>query len=565
MNRKDQRKGTAWKRSAALLAAFCLAAVLLTPLTLVKAEEEPKNVLFISSYSLSYPTVSKQIEGIRKGLGSDVYLYYEFMNSKTITGDEYVAKFYDYLSYKYSKTSGIDAVIVGDDDALQMALRYSSGFFQDKPVIYEAVNSQTRAQLADSLGMAGVAEHDTIEDTMDMAVRLFPKADSILAITDESNTGQALTATLKAIRSRYAPVEIEILDTSSLTSEQIMAAAAGADSSTVILYMSLTRDADGNSYTGEKALKLISSNTNAPILGLVWLANGMLGSVEADYAKIGQTAGEMAVKCMNGTSPAQLHVQDDSPTVTTFDAGIMKKLGITKSRLAADTVYVNDDSSSARVLAVIAALCAGMIILLLLLNHSRMENKKHKDNEIMLQKNSEILKTEAEMDGLTGLGNRRSLDAALARATKTARCFRLYLIDLDEFKHVNDTYGHLSGDAVLREVGNRLNSLKERRFVPYRYGGDEFAVMSFRDLQEEADTESRQILDLFQADVITEKETIPVHISIGSACFPADADEAESLIHCADLALYHIKKSGKNNACDYGSLTSEQRTGSPES
>lgn len=547
-----------------MLAAFCLAAALMSPLIHARAEDSSRNVLFISSYSLGYPTVSKQIEGIRKGLGEDVYIYYEFMNSKTITGDEYVAKFYDYLSYKYSHIEKIDAVIVGDDDALQMALRYSSGFFRDKPVIYESVNSQTRAELANALGMAGVVEHDTIKESLDLAFKAFPDTRTILAITDESNTGQALTATLKAIRSRYSPAEIDVLDTSVSSPEEVMAAAAGADSSTVILYMSMTKDANGTSYTGEKALRLISANTSAPILGLVWLGNGMLGSIEADYVKIGQEAGRMAMQCLSGTSPSDLHIKDDSPTLTTFDVSMMKTHKITKHQLPADAVFVNDDSSSARILIIISALCAGVIILVLMLGHSRMENREHQKNEILLQKNSELLKAEAEMDGLTGLGNRRLLDQELARTVQSGRSFRLYLIDLDGFKHINDTYGHLCGDAVLREVGSRLNSLKNRRLIPYRYGGDEFAVMCFRDAQEDVLTVGHQILDLFQDDISAADEHIPMRISIGGAVFPQDADEPESLIHCADLALYYIKKNGKNNVGSYSGLTSEQRSGSAE-
>jgi len=186
-----------WIRNAVLVIT---AAALLWMQAPVHAIAKERNVLFISSYSLSSPSVRKQIDGIKEGMSNDVYLYYEFMDSRTISSDQYVEQFYQYLVNKYSDMKDIDAVIVGDDDALQMVLRYRTGVFKDLPVIYESVDSSTRAELAHSLGMAGLSENITIMDNLDVAVQMFPRADQILAVTDESKSGQALSANLKGIQ-----------------------------------------------------------------------------------------------------------------------------------------------------------------------------------------------------------------------------------------------------------------------------------------------------------------------------------------------------------------------------
>lgn len=134
------------------------------------------------------------------------------------------------------------------------------------------------------------------------------------------------------------------------------------------------------------------------------------------------------------------------------------------------------------------------------------------------------------------------------------RRFVLYLMDLDAFKSINDHYGHLAGDAVLQDVGRRLNSIKCRSFVPYRYGGDEFAVMYFPHAPEENPQTGEAILGLFQRPVHTEEGDIPICLSVGGACYPSDAENVEDLIKLADQALYYVKNNGKNSAMLYRDL-----------
>lgn len=539
-----------WIRKAALIIT---AAALLWVQAPVHAISEERNVLFISSYSLSSSSVRKQIDGIKEGLSNDVYLYYEFMDSRTISSDQYVEQFYQYLVSKYSDMNDIDAVIVGDDDALQMVLRYRTGIFKDLPVIYESVDSSTRAELAHSLGMAGLSENITIMDNLDLAVQMFPHADQILAVTDESKSGQALSANLKGIQKKYRSLSVNILDTTKHTQDEITDTIQQAGSSAIILYMSFNNDASGKFYTSEESLQLVIDNASSPVFTLSWMEQGTIGSIEADSEKAGRTAGEMIMECLNGTSPSQLDTAEETSTLATFDVEVMNKYGVNKTNLPKDAVYINDQSNTRRIIILFSSIGAALIILLLLLRRSRNENKSHEKKEQMLEKTSEMLKAEAEIDELTQLGNRRTLDRELQRTVEAGRKFVLYLIDVDEFKHVNDHYGHLDGDAVLCEVGRRLDTLKNRTFMPYRYGGDEFAVMYFYSEQQE--TMGSTILHLFDAPVHREDHDIPVSASIGSSVFTVDADSRDDLIAKADEALYAVKENGRKNYRSFQSLS----------
>ena len=128
----------------------------------------------------------------------------------------------------------------------------------------------------------------------------------------------------------------------------------------------------------------------------------------------------------------------------------------------------------------------------------------------------------------------------------SGRTFSLFLIDLDKFKNINDSYGHLVGDAILRETGNRLLSMKERAFVPYRYGGDEFAVLYFHSDTDDVSDKLEKTLSLFSTPIDTEAGKINVNISIGSADFPKNASTVEELVQSADKALYYVKENGRS-------------------
>jgi len=534
-----------------ITAVFCLALLVFSPGRRVSAAEN-KNVLFISSYSLNFPTVADQIEGIKSGLGDDAYLYYEFMDSKAISSDEFVARFYQYISYKYGTIGGIDAVIAGDDEALQMVLRYKSGFFKDIPVIYESVDSNTRVELANSLGMVGIPERNTIGDNLELARKLKPDATRILALSDKGATGQALSANLKAIESKYAPMKVEILDTSSLSQRAIVEELARTDGETILLFLSFSSDADGRNYTYDEAMSLVTANAKTPVFTLVWTGGGSLGGIEANHKAIGKKAGEMTGEVLSGIPMDQIKSESTTPTLATFDMKVMQEYGIRKYQLPKNAIYVNDSSNATEIIT--AFLAVGTMALLFLLARSSWENEKRKANECALEETSAILRTEAELDGLTGLGNRRTLDRELKRCAVADRRFVLYLMDLDAFKSINDHYGHLAGDAVLQDVGRRLNSIKCRSFVPYRYGGDEFAVMYFPHAPEENPKTGEAILGLFQRPVHTEGGDIPICLSVGGACYPSDAENVEDLIKQADQALYYVKNNGKNSAMLYRDL-----------
>ena len=160
-------------------------------------------------------------------------------------------------------------------------------------------------------------------------------------------------------------------------------------------------------------------------------------------------------------------------------------------------------------------------------------------------------------DSLTGMPNRRLLDDRLKQAVYLAQRrdtkVAAMLIDLDDFKQVNDSVGHRAGDAVLREVAQRLAGCVRKADTLARHGGDEFVVV-IPDLQLEADCQivAEKILHALTPEFQADGRHFNLGASIGISIFPSDAGDGDALLRNADAAMYRAKQLGKNNYRFYG-------------
>ncbi|MCJ2035377.1 putative bifunctional diguanylate cyclase/phosphodiesterase [Methylobacterium sp. J-068] len=169
----------------------------------------------------------------------------------------------------------------------------------------------------------------------------------------------------------------------------------------------------------------------------------------------------------------------------------------------------------------------------------------------------EQIRVAAHHDVLTGLPNRalfhQTLDANLVLAGQDGTEFGLILLDLDAFKEINDTLGHDSGDALLKEVARRLLSAVDPNDLVARLGGDEFVIISRRNRVGRPaacaiSALSERILEVLRQPMSIGGRVVLPRASLGLALYPAHADNAADLFTNADLALYAAKASGRNCA-----------------
>jgi len=171
-----------------------------------------------------------------------------------------------------------------------------------------------------------------------------------------------------------------------------------------------------------------------------------------------------------------------------------------------------------------------------------------------IQRNQKELQSLAHYDTLTKLPNRLLLKESMSQLIKISKRhdyqFAVLFIDLDRFKQINDTYGHETGDEVLKKTANRLKSVLRESDIVSRLGGDEFIVI-LNEIKTQEDTEmvAKNILTKLQIPFKIDENNHFISCSIGISIYPNDTqkDDINTLIKNADIAMYKSKNSGKNN------------------
>ncbi|HEY3784579.1 MAG TPA: EAL domain-containing protein [Steroidobacteraceae bacterium] len=201
---------------------------------------------------------------------------------------------------------------------------------------------------------------------------------------------------------------------------------------------------------------------------------------------------------------------------------------------------------------VVALLAIGLLAIttILLIYDAHLESSARRYNDLLEDAN-EKLRHAATHDALTGLPNRallaERLEQAITRVSSEALRFALLVVDLDRFKAINDSLGHLAGDDLLREVARRLGSLLRPGDTLARLGGDEF-VLLVNGISRAKDAEAVARKVLVQVAQPTNLAGLQVHMSpsVGICICPDDGTEAATLLQHADAAMYHAKKKSRN-------------------
>lgn len=183
-----------------------------------------------------------------------------------------------------------------------------------------------------------------------------------------------------------------------------------------------------------------------------------------------------------------------------------------------------------------------------------------------LKKDFEQVKTEASVDFLTGVPNRKAFDEALLKLTGEAlsdnKDLCLLMIDIDHFKRFNDEYGHLTGDEVLRFVAKKIKELVRGRDFLARFGGEEFVLILPETPIIGATVVAESIRSFFAEttlkEVATSKKLGKITVSLGAARYHP-GEPTEELIMRSDQALYFAKNTGRNRVVEESEITPDQK------
>jgi diguanylate cyclase (GGDEF)-like protein/PAS domain S-box-containing protein len=196
---------------------------------------------------------------------------------------------------------------------------------------------------------------------------------------------------------------------------------------------------------------------------------------------------------------------------------------------------------------------AGLLTIVTCRDVTERDAAQERERHAMSSRNCELVHT-AHTDALTGLSNRAALELAFERLLGTNSCgsrlrFAVLFLDLDGFKAVNDSLGHMVGDELLQHVARRLKQAARADDEVFRVSGDEFVVVARCDEDPQVgEVLSKRILAaVCEAYLLDGDALARITVSVGVANFPDDGLDARTLLSAADAAMYHAKRGGKNN------------------
>ena len=290
--------------------------------------------------------------------------------------------------------------------------------------------------------------------------------------------------------------------------------------------------------------------TELPVFKMVegGLGDGILGGNFVSMRMSGKIAAQVAVKILNGTPVKNFNTVIKSPNIFCIDENVMRNYGIDLSLIPDNSEVINHKKTFwenyKKVLKPGLAITLGLLLFVILSLWNGMKYKKLSEE---LASAKDKLENAYHHDILTGINNRTGFNKDMKELERLKIPFALMMIDIDNFKYINDTYGHIIGDEALRQIALRLKGISGANFTPYRFAGDEFIVIAKGTKDSLYEKEAEQCISIFKDVFDLSGIKHNIHGSIGIARYPQDTEDFNSLVVYADCAMYEVKNNSKNS------------------
>jgi diguanylate cyclase (GGDEF)-like protein len=536
-------------------------------------EQEQQKVLLISSYSPNYMTFFNQIDGIKDQFeGRDIQLDIEFMDTKRFFTEENIENFHKTLSYKIKHSEPYDALIVADDNALNYYEVHAEELFKGIPLVFLGINNVEHAEIAANNPLiTGVVESISLLETIEIAYDLIPEAKRVVAIVDATTTGQGDLVTFYESASEFPNLDFETIDLSYIDYTQFEDELSLLNEQDIVILLSLYADQNETRINFDQGMKLIQDNAKVPVFHIYYhgVGDGLLGGKIVSHYEQGKQAAQMVLKIFSNTSPSEIPLLYDSPNITVIDYAVLEAYNLDPKKLPIDTEFINKDENIA--LKYWGYLLAFLFVIalesLFIIKLKRTLQKNliiedelrlsHKDLQTtvgqLMQSNNDLIEKEDKIheliyiDTLTGLKNRNWIKERLKDCIEKCSnpdALKVIFMDIDNFKDINDSYGHDTGDNVIRKHAEKLREFGSDKVQISRFGGDEFLIL-YRSEEDIIEFITR-LQHVFSEPLLIKDQRFYLTFSIGITDYQQGIDTAGDLIKKADLALNHAKSSGKN-------------------
>lgn len=542
------------KRFLWLFIGLCLTLTFVSKET-TEASRLDKRVLFISSYSYSWETVRKQIDGMDRVFDDEITVSYEFMDCKRL--DDQVTRefFYKQLKYRLEQEKAYDVIIVGDNTALNFVINHREELFPEIPILFCGISNEKLLQrVKREKGFAGVREEISMQENFELALEIRPNAKKAYAILDNSDIGNVQREKFFAMATTFPELELVEINASELSDAILKLAVKNISSEDILFYISTSSGFNGTQYSSKKIIKLLREHSATPIISMVDIGIGE--GVTAGYVSSMENSGiyvaRMAKAIMEGSSIDEMELVVDDANGYLVDEQRLNSYGISSKVISKNAQIIHPDISfyerNKQVLVPSILLILSLNLVVVVFWRDRIKTKKIL---MELEENKIVLKRASQHDFLTGLSNRSKFMNDINELIQDGRACSVIMLDIDNFKSINDTYGHSVGDEALIQVSSRLKEMQSPILKAYRYAGDEFILI----LQSNQDMMMKKTAhacrQVFSKSFKVNGQYMDIGGSMGIASFPGDAEDVETLVTCADNAMYAVKKNGKNDFAFY--------------
>jgi diguanylate cyclase (GGDEF)-like protein len=354
----------------------------------------------------------------------------------------------------------------------------------------------------------------------------------------------------------------------------------------IVMFLSAFSDKNMNTLTYDEGVSYVVENCSQPIFHLnsSGLGDGIIGGMMNNHIEQGYVAAEIVLQILDGKDIDDISLNVSNTNEYMFDMDIINAFNIDEALIPGDAILINNEPGfwdiyrdvillvSLIILAELALIIGLFINIrkrkktenslienqeeLIMLNENLAEsNLKLSDSLDEISLKNELLYDLTHKDQLTGLNNRLSIfqffDEALEENDLSWSTAALFM-DIDNFKDINDTYGHDTGDESLRVVGRKLQAFENENIRVSRFGGDEFLILMDRQIDRDDITVfSQKICEELSRKIVIEDLQIFLTVSLGISMYPQNCNHRISLIKQADIALYDAKDAGRNRFAFY--------------
>ncbi len=305
---------------------------------------DPKKVLVLNSYHEGLPWTDTIVSGINSAMKSsfpDLQIYYEYLDMKRFHDRIHIQNLYALLQHKYKDTR-FDVVISSDDHALRFLLKDKNSLFPDAPVVFCGLNFLDETLLQTSGTVTGVVEATDIKETIQLALRLHPRATHLYVVCDTTASGRANLNRFEAVRSHIDTAE-DFTVLSGLTMPDLTEKLRRIPPDSIVFFFTYTRDSAGTVFTHGQSTRIVSENCAAPVYSFwdVNLGHGIVGGKLVSGFAQGRAAAGLAVRILNGENAENIDIVRTSPNPCMFDFRQLKRFGIDTSLLPEKSIIIN--------------------------------------------------------------------------------------------------------------------------------------------------------------------------------------------------------------------------------